>query len=230
MAKSQIIKDLANSEVDTQTALKRTKVLLQELENDELLQWINYEIEGYPEDVEVPKYREINGQLYGSYTKGSMSYYREYKNVSLPSGNLSVEMKKEILTTKITQGVQALKDMVSGADKGENTRLAKPIPADYYPYIAQANNDLYMMITIARVELNMLQISDIFSKVENKLLDILIYLEKQFGNLDNLDIDIKSKSQKELKIITNYIYVSIYSDKSITIGDNNKIKNSKISS
>ena len=30
MAKSQIIKDLANGSIDTQTALKRTKVLLQE--------------------------------------------------------------------------------------------------------------------------------------------------------------------------------------------------------
>ena len=44
MAKSQIIKDLANGKVDTQTALKRTKVLLQDLENDDLLDWVNYEI------------------------------------------------------------------------------------------------------------------------------------------------------------------------------------------
>ena len=51
MAKSQIIKDLANGKVDTQTALKRTKVLLQDLENDDLLDWVNYEIEGYPHDI-----------------------------------------------------------------------------------------------------------------------------------------------------------------------------------
>ena len=42
MAKSQIIKDLANGTADIQTALKRTKVLLQELNNDKLLQWVNY--------------------------------------------------------------------------------------------------------------------------------------------------------------------------------------------
>lgn len=33
MAKSQIIKDLANGSIDTQTVLKRTKVLLQEFMN-----------------------------------------------------------------------------------------------------------------------------------------------------------------------------------------------------
>lgn len=37
MSKSKIIKELANGSIDTQTALKRTKVLLQELENEGIL-------------------------------------------------------------------------------------------------------------------------------------------------------------------------------------------------
>ena len=61
MAKSQIIKDLANGSIDTQTALKRTKVLLQEFDDERLLEGVNYEIEGYPDDVEVPEYRRISG-------------------------------------------------------------------------------------------------------------------------------------------------------------------------
>ena len=55
-----------------------------------------------------------------------------------------------------------------------------------------------------------------------------INLEKQFGNLDELDIDVDSKSKQEIKEITNHIYVMIYNDQSITIGDKNKIKNSNI--
>ena len=50
MAKSKIIKDLANGVVDTQTALKRTKVLLQDLGDKDLLNWVSYEIGGYPDD------------------------------------------------------------------------------------------------------------------------------------------------------------------------------------
>ena len=41
MAKSKIIKDLANSTVDTMTALKRAKVLLSEIDNQEVNNWIN---------------------------------------------------------------------------------------------------------------------------------------------------------------------------------------------
>ena len=40
MARSAIIKDLANSTVDTMTALKRAKVLFAELGNDNLLECV----------------------------------------------------------------------------------------------------------------------------------------------------------------------------------------------
>jgi len=46
MAKSMIIKDIANGTIDTTTALKRAKILFAALDNAELLNWVNYEISG----------------------------------------------------------------------------------------------------------------------------------------------------------------------------------------
>ena len=230
MAKSQIIKDLANGVVDTQTALKRAKVLLQELDNIDLLQWINYEIGGYPENVDVPEYRIISGPLYGSYFKGSIANHIKYNDVPISLGNMSKDMQTDILTIELRQGIGALKDTVIESQQNGNNGLAKPIPAEYYPIIAQANNDLGMMITTAYVNLNMASIRNIFPIVENKLLDILSYLEKQFGNLDDLDIDIESKTPDELTQITNHIYIMIYKDNSVSLGNNNKIKDSTIAS
>lgn len=230
MAKSKIIKELANGSIDTQTALKRTKVLLQELDNDDVLRWINCEIEGYSSGSEVPEYRKISGQLYGSYFKGSMAAHMKYTHVPLPLGKMPNEAKQAILVTDVTQGIEALKRMVSESEQSEAKTLARGIPADFYPYIATCNNDPYMIITSASVELNMPQILNIFSKVESILLDILYYLEKQFGNLDELDIDTESKNEEELKEIIRHIQVIIYNDHSVSIGDNNKIKDSTISS
>lgn len=230
MAKSRIIKELANSSIDTQTALKRAKVLLQELDSEDVLKWINYEIEGYPNDVDVPIYRKIGGQLYGSYFKGSMVSHMTYTNVPLPLGNMSDKERQSILNTNVTQGIQALKHMVTESEGSETKTIAKGVPADFYPHIAHANNDPYMIITSASVELNMPQLLSIFSKVESILLDIFYYLEKQFGNLDELDIDTESKSKDELEEIIQHIQVIIYNDHSVSIGDNNKIKDSTISS
>lgn len=230
MAKSQIIKDLANGTVDTETVLKRTKVLLQELDNEKLLEWINYEIEGYSSTDNIPEYRKVGGQLYGTYFKGSMASHMTYNHVPLPLGDMPDDDIKPLLTTNITQGIGALKSMIIESEKGDNVGLSKVVPADYYPSIAAYNNDPYMIIVTATVELNMPQIRNIIPKVENKLLDILWYLEKQFGNLDDLDIDIDSKSEREMKEIADHIYVIIYNDQSITIGDKNKIKDSTIAS
>ena len=230
MAKSQIIKDLANGTADIQTALKRTKVLLQELNNDKLLQWVNYEIEGYPEYADIPDYRIIGGQVYGTYFKGSIATHVQYNHVPISLGNLPDEIKNDILTIKITQGIEALNAMVIESRRKENGGLTRLIPSELYPHIAQANNDLGMIIVTASVELNMAEILNIFPKIESKLLDILLFLEKQFGKLDDLDINTESKSEEELERITNHIYVVIYNDKSITIGDKNKIKDSNIAS
>ena len=132
-----------------------------------MLDWVNYEIEGYPDDVEIPDYRVIGGQLYGTYFKGSLANHIIYNHVPLPLGNLPVEIKEDILTIKIRQGIEALKGFIAESEKNDNSGLIKPIPAEYYPYIAQANNDLGMMITTASVELNMPKVLNIFPKVND---------------------------------------------------------------
>jgi len=229
MAKSKIIKELANGTIDTQTALKRTKVLLQDLDNDDILKWVNYEVEGYPCDTDVPEYRRISGQLYGSYFKGSIATHVQYRNIPLPLGTMPEDIKQALLTCSITQGIDALKHMVEESINSGNP-ICKVVPADFYWNIANYNGDLGMIISSARVELSMPDLLNIAPKVENRLLDILSYLEKKFGNLDGLDIDTESKDAEELKEIIDHIHVLIYNDNRVTIGDGNEIENSTIAS
>ena len=223
MAKSKIIKDLANDEVDLYTALKRTKVLLQDLNNEDILKWVNYEIEGYPDDENLPDYRIVPGQLYGSYIKGSMVMHMKYQNVTLPLGNMEKEYKDALSSVRIYQSIETVKEMI----KGDNT-ISAVIPPDLFGYIATANNDPYMIISSAYIKGSKPQIINIFSKVTSKLLDILSLLEKEFGNLDELDIDVDNKTEEELKGICDKLQVIIYNDNSVTIGNNNKLKDSTI--
>lgn len=148
MAKSKIIKDLANGCVDTQTALKRTKVLLQDLNNTEILGWVNNEIGGYVNGADVPEYRLISGQLYGSYFKGSMAKHMIFTDVPLPLGKMTEENKQAILTTIISTAIGALKETLDEDTAGSG--LSKSISADFYPMIAYSNNDLHMIITSAQ--------------------------------------------------------------------------------
>lgn len=227
MAKSKIIKDLANSEINVMTALKRAKLLFSELENEELLNWTNYEIEGYPENAPLPEYRIKVGTLIGSYFKGSLANHMKWNNVSLPLGKMPDDLVKDLLTIEFRDGVEALKRLEEEYTKNGG-QLGKVVQAAWFPLIAKYNNDMYMNITSAQVVISINDIQNVFSVIENKLLDALLVLEKEFGNLDELDLDVTSKDSTELQKIVDKIIVIIYNDRSINIGDDNKFKDTTI--
>lgn len=229
MAKSKIIKDLANSSVDTITALKRTKVLVSALNNAEISKWLDYEISGYPTDATLPSYRKVHGSLMGSYFKGSMANHMTWNNVSIPLGKMPDDIKELLLSVEFHEGVEALRKLAQTSQDSGN-QLGKTIPADFFPAIATYNNDPYMIITSARVVIGEHIISNIFSIIESKLLDMLMILEKEFGCLDELDIDTTAKSEEEIEAINNKILVLVYNDNRVSIGDGNKIKDSTIAS
>lgn len=62
----------------------------------------------------------------------------------------------------------------------------------------------------------------ILSAIRTKLLKIFIELDRDFGCLDNLDIDTNSRKLEE---INNKLNVIIYEYNSVTVGDSNKLKN-----
>lgn len=113
MAKSKIIKDIANGSVDTITALKRAKVLVSDLDNPEVMKWIDHEISGYPTKVEVPSYRKVFGNLVGSYFEGSMATHMTWNNVSIPLGKMPDDTKELLLSVEFHEGVEALKKIGS---------------------------------------------------------------------------------------------------------------------
>ena len=225
MAKSKIIKDLANSAVDTMTALKRAKVLFSELGNQDLLDWVNYEISGYPTVVPLPDYRIERGYLKGSFVRGTMRAHVKATDISLPLGNMPQALKDSILNVVFRESIGALKQLSEGNTTGQ---LEKPIPAECFHMIAKYNNDPFMNIISARVIVGVQCISDIFATIENRLLDALLLLEKEFGNLDDLDLDTTQKTPEEIQNIVNQVYIIVYNDSSVSIGDGNKIKNSTI--
>ncbi len=139
------------------------------------------------------------------------------------------ETRELLLGVEFHEGVEALKKL-SEKSQAVGREIAKTIPADCFSTIKYYNKDPFMIITSARVVVGEHIVSNIFSVIENKLLDILMILEKEFGSLDELDIDIKTKSKEEIEAINNRILVLVYNDNSVSIGDGNKIKDTTIAS
>lgn len=217
MARSNIIKDFTSSNISTETALKKLRVLFASLNNKKLINWAKCELEGYSNDDSLPDYRIISGKLMADMITATA----QCENYPLDLANLSSEQKQTILSSKVYQSVSSLKTI---ADSKSPTYKILP---------QKINKNLSVLcgvnanILASRVQFDYTSIKDILSKIDGKILDTLLTLEDEFGNLDELDIDLKSKNAEDITNIIQHIELNIY-DNSISIGNNNKIKNSDI--
>lgn len=211
MSKSKIITDLANSNVDLNTSLKRARVLLSNFNEERISSWVKNELEGYSTKESLPQYRIGNGMIRATFFVG----YTQYTNVRVP---VSDEYRKILEEYCIFQSISSLKEILKEA----NSSLNVPIPPECYSVLKEQSN-IDSIIT-ASVKVDKTMLLDIFSKVESKLLDIFLLLEKEFGNLDELDIDVTIKDKKEIDKIKDQMNIYIFNDNSVKIGNGNKIK------
>lgn len=219
MAKSKIIKELANSSIDTATALKRLKILLLNLNKPELNNWVNSELNGYKNADDVPEYRRFRGKVTANFIIGNAYKMMKYQNIPLPTANLPDEIQDIIEEGIFCEGISAIKEM-------EGNDLGKSIPPEMYGELARGTN--ITSITSATTRVSKTAPTEIIASVETKILEILCILEIEFGVLDELDIECSDKSDQEINEVCQKILNVIYVDKSITIGDDNKINKSDI--
>ncbi|HBI7086479.1 TPA: hypothetical protein K8M77_002005 [Clostridium perfringens] len=215
MARSKLIKDFINSQMDINTALQNLMAILYCLEDETLITWTKKELSGYNFDDSLPQYRLLSGIVMANFIVGNMKYTK----YQFPINHLDKNFQRSLLEVPILSSISTLNETIK-----KDFNLVKPISPELYPMLQSNSN---ANIIKAYVDINIVNLTDIISKVKTKILETLLFLEKEFGNLDNLDIDISSKTSENIKNIVHHIQINLY-DNSISIGDNNKIKNSDI--
>lgn len=215
MARSKIIKDFINSKMDIDTALQNLMVILYCFDNEALINWAKKELEGYESHDELPNYRKLKGRVMASFFVG----YVQYSNTQFGIGHLDKDMQEKLLRVNLYNSISGLIEI-----KKSESNIGKPITPELFRFL-ESNSNAHIISATVKIDLS--SVNDVISKVKTKILETLIFLEKEFGNLDDLDIDISTKGEDEIQNIVQHIKVTLY-DNSISIGDNNKIKNSDI--
>lgn len=222
MAKSKIIKQFARGEIDTEIALRQLKILLAEFPDKKLIAWVDKELTGYERTDEIPAYRRAVGSLKGSI----INYGIHASNIGIP---LSLDAPKKLreFCNSVTfyESIGALKQLTIK----EDSPIGIVVPPNYYPAIMKYSLTTMTALLNAQVIVGNSDVFQIFSEVNNKVLDILMLLEHEFGVLDELDINLDVKTENDINIIQNQINFFIYNDNRITIGAENEISNSVIS-
>lgn len=214
--RSKILIDLINDEIDVKKAFQLLSLLLEDLDNKEIKDWLNYELNGYPKSVEVPKYRIINALIIGT-VKTYTTIISKY-NIPVP-----LEEKEKLCKHIVRDSIAEISQYAKAEEESNMHCILSPIDIGYINSVALIED---AEITHANLQLSMYGYTNVLHLLKDKLIDIFKRLEKQYGNLDEYYIDFKSKNNKE--DTTKQLLKIIYNDNSIKIGNNNKIDKSKV--
>lgn len=216
MERSKIIKDFINSSTSTEIVLRHLKVLLNDIGDKTLIDWVTNELMGYRGNISsLPNYRKLKGVLKADCIVG----FTKYSNYLLPLSHLDEKTVDSLLSIDFHQSISNLENIATNGNS-----ISKYIHSECFPIIQKGCN---AQVISARVCIDSGYIRDVLSTVNNKILEILLLLENEFGNLDDFYIDTSAKNTCELNTIIENLNLIIY-DNSINVGDNNQIKRSEL--
>jgi hypothetical protein len=122
MLLDEIIALLSSEQTSLTDALLKTKVLLHQIGKKELAEWVNNELNGYPDDADLPSYRILDSVVLANLV--SMTFRAESHPV--PLMHLSDKQRESFERTPMRQSLTVLADLSSSSGS-----LSRPLPMEF---------------------------------------------------------------------------------------------------
>jgi AbiTii len=209
----EIIDILSEDKSNLTNALLKTKVLLYKLGNNELIEWVNNEINGYSENAEVPPYRTVNAQVLANFA--NMAY--QYTAHPIPLMHLDDEYRESLERTKLRQSLSVLEELASK----EGGSILSPIPLEANSLLRKGLAGGYH-IQRAWCQISDTELTQSLIEVRSRLLDFILELSGKLG--ENLsDEEVKNFGKN---IDTNSMFANaMFGDNTtILLGDHGQQK------
>lgn len=215
---SEIIDLLSSSERDVATALMKTKVLLFQLGEKELLEWVNNELNGYPDRNNLPSYRLLYLTVVANISNGS---YRATEQ-PLPLSHLESKLRDRLEKDYNTQSIA----VIEGYAK-KDTGLQVPVPPEFYPSLSKGLANRYEVERAWALH-SVGAMTQIVTEVSSRLLDFVLELSERFPEEMN-PTEMKSRS-KEVGVSDLFNSAVFGDNTTIVVGNSNtqNVKNSVV--
>jgi hypothetical protein len=117
-----IVLVLSSNDGSLTEALLKTKVLLHQIGKKELTDWVNKELNGYPEDAELPPYRIIPSRVLAN----AANIAWQATAHPIPLAHLKPEQREKLERSRVTESLSVVEQL---ADKNAGT-VRRPIPME----------------------------------------------------------------------------------------------------
>ncbi len=214
--RSKIIKDLIMDSITVLQAMQSLDLMLEDIDDKGIKNWVDNEINGYQKDDDIPNYRKANTMLIGNIQVG----YAIHNHINIPlSDSKAIEAFTKL---EIRDPISTIIQMSKAESESETNSLMLEANIALVNHYQQTNGD----VISAHRKLSIYAYTNILGMIKNKLLEIFKVLEKNYGNLDELYIDFSDSSKKD-EIVKELVAI-VYNDNSIKIGNNNQFKDSVV--
>lgn len=190
------------------------KIILSDLDNQAIMRWVNGELQGYKEVEYIPEYRIFKGSPTGTFL---VNYKFKYTNAAVPIHSLlNLDEINKLITLNITDSIAVIQTILNGENRNNYGRV---IFTSYCHAIPVET----LQIASMRIMLSTNHLDGIVSFVKSKLVEVIMELERQFTNLDDLDIKTQIEKDKQKKEQVIYNIGEIIYKGSIEIGVKTKL-------
>lgn len=223
MVKSKIIKEFVNEEISLEKTLRRLTVFANNLESQDFMDWVDKELSGYKEEDKLPDYRKVySSRFFYSGINGSF----QVTNQPVPAGGLNHEKfdQKSFEIGFIGEPIANI--IVKANAKNSMNRDLSPLAS----ILEKNTRDPLFGVGIQAFSIRQVfepsDFQGIVEQLKQRVLKILLKLEKEYGNLDDFDIggsDNQVVSRELIQIIyntTNNIEASSNSKVNLNSTDN----------
>lgn len=182
--------DLVDQSTDLTDILRKTIMLAQEHQSPVLREWVESELNGYPEFATVPKYRRVRISLAGTFKSptGHMM-----PGVGISAAGLHWRVRDSINNLYIHDSVGALEDSL-GHDVHHRT-----LPVQAVALLRECNQmEEDLELVEAYQQISRYSIVSILQSIRNRLLDFVLEMQKlEAASIDENDNGVEPEAARE---------------------------------
>lgn len=194
----QLISDIINELIDPTKSLSgpflKTKLFASKIKNQILLTWVNLELTGYKDEQQLPSYRIYESRLVGDFINGTPLGHWKGKDMNLPISGYGAEWQDLFQNFYFRQSIATLEKFLEY--ENSSGQLEEPFPADIAEIISariRKNGNPYFTLTKASKRISLSVISEILSVLRSRLLDFMLKVDEEYGNVTDINKLAKEK-------------------------------------
>lgn len=207
----EIVEILSSDDGKLTDALLKTKVLLHKIGHKALTEWVNHELNGYPDRDNVPSYRLLSAQVRVNASNGAW----QLTSHPIPLAHLGKESRNALEIVKMDQSLSVLEKFT----EEESGHLQSPIPMEFNGRLGEGLGNGYH-ISSAWCEVQLSGLVQILAQVRSRLLDFILELSEEFdGELNEDEVKIRGSALDAENLFNNTIFGD---NTTILVGSSNK--------